>query len=962
MRGTRAVLLGLWLVLIVSLFWDPWTDALTRPDAAGSPFRVDASQPVLVQGRALPVDAYPMGARIFWTMLIPIIPLFLMLFGHETWRRICPLSLSTQLGQLTGLQNKRKVLNRRTGRVERKLRLIRSGSPLARNVWFLQFGFLWVGITGRLLFINSDRTILALFLLGMIGLAVATGVLFGGKTWCNYVCPISVVQKIYTGPGGLLESKAYRARSLSQATCRKPGPTGDQSTCVGCAAACPDIDLERSYWTNLLKPGRRFAYYGYFGLVVAFYTYYRLYAGNWRYYFSGAWTHEPGQLRSLLSPGFYVHGQPIAVPKLLAAPLTTAAFVLGAYALGVLLERVYGAIRSRLGSPLSIERLRHQGLTVSAFATFNAFYLFGGRPNLNLLTPEALKIVDVGIVVISTLWLGRSLRAASAVYRRESLAQSMLRQLGRLKMDFSKILEGRTLEDLSADEVYMLSRTLSSLPDDKRALLYRDILRDALARGEVSGENSLEALREIRQQLGVGDDEHERVMTELLRSEPGIVDSTAADPGRLRLANYRSALEIVVSRCLDSGRPVREQLGVPPNGREVSKLREIFGVSDSEHEGVLSEILDRGSLLLREARVLLEEVARATLKIAALSGGAVSSGVEGLDLLVHHLERRRRSSVVRLCRLLAADSNDREAVALAYWLNVAAGGRALDALQGANEDPREPPGWRVPEATLRVLQEAAGRVEPLRDDEDVADLSELGPLMAERLEARDVLAELSSGRGAATATALHVLRQIDPALAKSAAREALAASDRHWLVDEVAESVLGRARRATAAVATAPPRPAEADFRVEPSSTVTKMTDLFRSEFFRHLSLEVLATLARRAEVRVYRRGGVVCRTGDPPDHVHVIRHGAADIFVQSEGRDVWTNAVADGDSIGELGVLTQRPRAATVVVSREDSRLISIGGDDLLSVLNRSATSAMSFLRLLSTRQQGMLAKISEP
>jgi len=961
MRVARAVLLVLWLVLIVSLFWDPWTVALTRPDALASPFHVDVSKQVFVQGRALPVAPYPMGARIFWTMLIPIVPMFLMLFGHEAWRRICPLSLSTQLAQLAGHQSKTQVFNRRTGQVERKLRLIGPTSPVARNLWFVQFGFLWAGITGRLLFTNSDRTFLACFLLGLIGLAATVGYFFGGKTWCNYFCPISPVQKVYTGPGGLLESKAYRAKGVAQSTCRKQAPAGDQSTCVGCIASCPDRDLERSYWDSLFKPGKRFAYYGYFGLVLGFYTYYRLYSGNWDYYFSGAWTHEPGQLAKLFSPGFYFGGAPVAIPKLLAAPLTTAAFVLLAYALGVLLERTYGKLRGALGSPLSAESLRHQGLTFSAFATFNVFYLFAGRPNLNLLPPGILKAVDVAIVLASTLWLGRTLRTGSAVYRRESLAQNMLRQLSRLKMSFSTILEGRSLDELNADEVYILSKTLGSLPDEKRETLYRDVLRDALTRGEISGETSLEAMREIRQQMHVGDDDHDRMMRELLRAEPGIAESAAADSGRLRLSNYRSALESVVTRCLESGRPVRDELRARPNDREVEKLREIFDVSESEHDEVLSEMLDRSTLVHREARGLLEEMAETTLRIRALGGQAGSSRVQALDLLVHHLERRRRDLGLRFSRLLAVDRDGGDMLVLARWLNVALAGEALAVLESASGDAPELPLEPIPVSVLEVLREDVARSSAILDEDPSAEFASLRSLLRSGPEPREFLAEMArSSEPISAAVALRVLEQIDPAQGRAAAEAALAKTDRHWLIEEVARSGATDAEKGEARLPDLGSSGEDADYRVEAAGTLTKMCDLFHSEFFRHLGLDVLATIARGADARVYRRGGIVCRVGERSDRVFVICQGNADVSIEREGRNVWTNAVGDGDSIGELGVLTQRRRSATVIVSRDGSRLISIDGDDLMSVLNRNAKASMSFLKLLSARQQAMLARIS--
>src|SRR5207253_349590 len=159
---------------------------------------------------------------------------------------------------------------------------------LRRNHYYFQFAFLTLGICARILFDNGDRRALVGAFAFVLG-----GLLYGGKTWCNYFCPISVIQDIYTGPGGLLDSKAHLTASpVSQSMCLASGPAGDQSICVGCTTNCPEVDLENSYWRTLESNQKRLMYYGVFGLVFAFFTYYFAYAGSWDYYFSGAWTHE----------------------------------------------------------------------------------------------------------------------------------------------------------------------------------------------------------------------------------------------------------------------------------------------------------------------------------------------------------------------------------------------------------------------------------------------------------------------------------------------------------------------------------------------------------------------------------------------------------------------------------------------------------------------------------------------
>ena len=958
MRVVRGLLLGLWVLLICSLFFDPWTPRLTHPDNLASPFHIDPTARVRVQGAVLPAAPYPMGARIFWTMAIPVIPMFLMLFGHEAWRRICPLSLTTQLPQLLNLQAKPRVFDRATGQVERRTRLLKAGSLAARYSWLIQFAFLWTGITGRLLFINSNREFLAFFLLGIIGLAVTSGALFGGKTWCNYFCPIAPVQKIYTGPGGLLESKAYRAVGVSQSMCRQPTRAGDHSACVGCTASCPDVDLERFYWDSLFKPGKRFAYYGYFGLVLGFYSYYYLYAGNWTYYFSGAWTHETGQLSTLFSPGFYFGGAPVPVPKVIAAPLTTGLFVLLAYGLGVTLEAVYGRLRALFGAPLNPEALRHHGLTASAYATFNAFYLFGGRPNLALLPPWLLKTVDVSIVLVSTLWLSRALRCGHAIYKRESMAQNVLRQLRKLKVNFAAILEGRTLEELNADEVYILGTTLSGLPDERRQDIYRNVLLEAIGRGEVTRENSLEMMKEVRQQMGISEEEHGIIVSPLLKHLPAATDSPA-DPGRVRLLNYTQALESVVERCLESGNPVRDEITTRDNDREIRKLRDIFDVSDAEHEGILRVLLGENNLALGEAQALLEEMADTAADMRSLNAQGQVPRIPGIELLIHHLERRQRSVGIKVLRVLSSVPETRESLALARWFNVTRSGELLDLLELEGPDSSGTFRERLPAGLLDVFREDASRSLEVLSQNGSDSFDDLRRSFTRSSDPRELLARTSRGvEGIPAAVALCVLNKLDSGRSRLLAERALLVESRSWLTDEVARSVLDMPV-AEAEVAPQPGGTSAGDGAIEPVATVDKMLYLFKSSFFQQLGLELLASIARNAEVRAYQRGGIVCSIGEKSDRVFVVCQGSADVCLPRNGGYRWINVVSEGDSIGELGVFTEQPRSATVIVNRDSTRLISIEGRALLGVLNRSTTASMGFLKLLSGRQQAMLARM---
>ena len=612
MRIVRASLVFGWVVLIVSLFWDPITPQLTHQENVSSPFHL-SGKVVEVQGKVLAEEPYEMSNRIFWTMIIPVLPLFFLVAGHETWRRICPLSFVSQIPRYLGWNRKRAVLIRRTGQIEKQLALVGRDSWWRRNVWYIQFGLLFLALNARILLVNSDRTALGLFFIAVIIVALAVGYFWGGKTWCNYICPIAIVQKIYTEPRGLLDSQANTTRQpITQSMCRTSSAEGDRSICVGCTPNCPDIDIERSYWEGIEDPALRHVYYGFFGLIVGFYCFYYFYSGGWDYYFSGAWTHERDQIGNLFKTGMYINGTAIGIPKIISSPLILAAFVLAAVALGKSLEALFRYIVKRAKLPLTEPEIINRCLTFSAYISINTFYLFGGRPNLMLLPGPALRLVDIVIVALTTLWFWQAIQRNPMRYRREGLASSLMEQLRKLKVDISKFLEGRKLEELKPDEVYVLAKTLPGFSREQRLQAYRNILEDALRTGKADSVASLELLREVRFEIGVTDDEHRQIIQELgIDDAESILDPKNANTFEswVRLDSYRRVIEPILLGQLDQGAKLAEVLVDSGIADTIRHYREIYQVTEEEHAKVISDITGTGGMLGERAKRQLELLA-----------------------------------------------------------------------------------------------------------------------------------------------------------------------------------------------------------------------------------------------------------------------------------------------------------------------------------------------------------------
>jgi 4Fe-4S binding domain len=501
MHRVRFLLTICWLLLIASLFYDPISPWLTDPSNTLSPLHL-SNVCVKLQTRCVHAEPYALGAPIFWGIVIPVSIVILLVGGHEAWRRVCPLSFLSQIPRSLGWQRQLKRVDSKTNKTRLEVPRIKQDSWLGRNHSYLQFGLFYLGLCSRLLFIDANRLALGLWLLGTIVAAIAIGYLYGGKTWCHYFCPMAPVQQIYAEPGGLLTSKAHISdRKITQSMCRTIEVGKEQSTCVACKSSCMDIDAERGYWERVMQPAQKFLYYSYVGLVIGFFLDYRLFAGNWDFYFSGAWARRSDeQLTDLLQPGFFLLDRAIPIPKLIAVPLFLALFSVGGCILGCLLEKAYklyfikkSAIKK--SAALSPEEVQHRLFTVCTVSIFNYFFIFAGRPIINHLPLKMQWIWNSVIFLMSALWFYQTWQRSPEIYAREKLATQFHRQLIKRNLNISEFLSGRSVKHLKANEIYTLAEALPGFKQNQELKACRAVLRELLEETNITAGSQLKLIQ-----------------------------------------------------------------------------------------------------------------------------------------------------------------------------------------------------------------------------------------------------------------------------------------------------------------------------------------------------------------------------------------------------------------------------------------------------------------------------------
>jgi pSer/pThr/pTyr-binding forkhead associated (FHA) protein len=658
-----------WLILIFSMFYDPYSAQLTDRISAFHPFYAtlpnDCFQFQAETCREM--SSYAMGARVFWAIIIPLVILTLIIFGHEAWRRSCPLSFMSQIPRALGIQRRRKVIDPVTKEKRYELVTISPDSWLGKNVLYVQFGFLFLGLNVRLLLANSDRFMLGIFLILTILAAIAIGYLYAGKTWCHYFCPMAPVQMIYTGPRSLLGSEAYHNESnVTQSMCRTIDPDGNEkSACVSCKSSCFDIDAERSYWDGINQRGRRFLYYGYVGLAIGFYVYFSLYSGNPNFLAGGVWN-ETNQLETLLQPGFYLDNQAIPIPKLLAVPLTLGLFTVSTYLIGIFLEHQY----TKHHSHLSQIQIRHGAYTICTFLAFSFLFFLGVYPTIGWLTPIGQNLLSWIAVTAVSWWTYRTIFRDLEQFDRESTASSLRRQLNKLGIDFSKLLEGRSLENLKADEVYILAKTLPGLNRTRRLQIYKGALQESLAAGNVSSSRSLEVFQDMRTSMDINDQDHQKILLELGVSDQDLLnpEKQLSRENQLRLDSYRKGMEMLLIELIESGTPLQKALKLKQ--RQILALRQEYNISTAEESQVFAEMLNENSTLIGASESLFEQLRILRARERSLQPLVNLSQVDekAVHLLTQGIQEKQKLVTTQLLSILEILGDSPEAIKIASSL------------------------------------------------------------------------------------------------------------------------------------------------------------------------------------------------------------------------------------------------------------------------------------------------------
>jgi CRP/FNR family cyclic AMP-dependent transcriptional regulator len=130
------------------------------------------------------------------------------------------------------------------------------------------------------------------------------------------------------------------------------------------------------------------------------------------------------------------------------------------------------------------------------------------------------------------------------------------------------------------------------------------------------------------------------------------------------------------------------------------------------------------------------------------------------------------------------------------------------------------------------------------------------------------------------------------------------------------------------------------------STTVLKSVPLFAS--FPDDQLRTLVTVVAR---RSASRSSVIMAAGDPIDSLYIVISGRLKVMMaEADGKEVILSLIGPGEFFGEMGLIDDSPRSASVVAI-EPCELLSVTKRDFRKCLQENFEMAMTVMRGLVRR-----------
>ena len=143
--------------------------------------------------------------------------------------------------------------------------------------------------------------------------------------------------------------------------------------------------------------------------------------------------------------------------------------------------------------------------------------------------------------------------------------------------------------------------------------------------------------------------------------------------------------------------------------------------------------------------------------------------------------------------------------------------------------------------------------------------------------------------------------------------------------------------------------------------TLTEEVELLRKiPLFSAIDPGKLKLLAFASDRKIYNSGQDLFKQGDSGDAAFVIVNGTADVIVSNDGREVIVANVGCNEIIGEISILCDVPRTATVRATKK-LEVLKVKKEHFLGLISQVPDLGIEVMRELASRLQKTTSELSQ-
>ena len=129
---------------------------------------------------------------------------------------------------------------------------------------------------------------------------------------------------------------------------------------------------------------------------------------------------------------------------------------------------------------------------------------------------------------------------------------------------------------------------------------------------------------------------------------------------------------------------------------------------------------------------------------------------------------------------------------------------------------------------------------------------------------------------------------------------------------------------------------------------------------FRMLGKESIDFIVERLKFKTFSADEVICKTGDAGEEMYIIISGKTDVIIGTGNEQQVVATLQSGDYFGEMALLTDEPRSATVKAT-ESCETFVLYKNDFDVILERYPSIALSMTKIVSKRLRDTNIKASK-